>query len=123
MGGDKGYVQLRMPSGGIRLVRGECYATIGGVSNPDLKNVKLGSAGRKRRLGIRPAVRGVAMSYKHPHGAGQGKSGRHGTGGPAKDPWGNKVGTRTRRHRKTTSKFIVRRRPGRHAFKKYKTVI
>ncbi len=123
MGGDKGYIQLRMPSGEIRLVLGECYATIGSVSNPDAKNVKLGSAGRKRRKGIRPTVRGVAQSYKHPHGGGQGKGGRHGTGGPAKDPWGNKVGTRTRKHRKPTSKFIVRRRPSKHKFKKYKTII
>ena len=123
MGGDKGYIQLRMPSGEIRLVREECYATIGNASNPDHKNQKLGSAGRKRRKGFRPAVRGVAMSYKHPHGGGQGKGGRHGTGGPAKDRWGNKVGTRTRRHRRTTSKFIVRRRPSKHKFKKYKTVI
>ncbi|MBL8014920.1 MAG: 50S ribosomal protein L2 [Candidatus Doudnabacteria bacterium] len=123
MGGDKGYIQLRMPSGEIRLVSEECRATIGNVSNPDHKNVKLGSAGRNRRKGVRPTVRGVAMSYIHPHGAGQGKSGRHGTGGPAKDLWGNKVGKRTRRHRRVTSKFIVRRRPETNAFKKYKTVI
>lgn len=123
MGGDKGYVQLRMPSGEIRLVKEECYATIGSVSNPDHKNEKLGKAGRKRKMGVRPTVRGVAQSYIHPHGAGQGKSGRHGTGGPAKDLWGNRVGKRTRRHRRTTSKFIVRRRPETNQFKKYKTVI
>jgi large subunit ribosomal protein L2 len=123
MGGDKGYVQLRLPSGEMRLVKEECYATIGNVSNPDHKNEKLGKAGRARRKGVKPTVRGVAMSYKHPHGAGQGKSGRHGTGGPAKDPWGNKVGTRTRKHRKVTSKFIIRRRPSKHKFKKYKTLI
>jgi large subunit ribosomal protein L2 len=123
MGIDKGYAFLRMPSGEIRLVRETCMATIGAVSNQDHKNEKLGSAGRKRRKGMRPAVRGVAMSYKHPHGAGQGKSGRHGTGGPAKDRWGNKVGTRTRKHRRTTSKFIVRRRPATNKFKKYKTII
>lgn len=123
MGGDKGYIQLRLPSGEIRLVKEECYATIGAASNPDHKNEKLGKAGTRRRKGFRPGVRGVAMSYKHPHGGGQGKGGRHGTGGPAKDRWGNKIGTRTRRHRKTTSKFIVRRRPSKHKFKKYKTVI
>lgn len=123
MGGDKGYVQLKMPSGEIRLVRETCMATIGMVSNPDQKNVKVGKAGRNRNKGIRPGVRGVAMSYKHPHGSGQGKSGRHGTGGPKKDRWGNLVGTRTRRGRKTTSKFIVRRRKEKNAFKKYKTVI
>lgn len=123
MGTDKGYVILRLPSGEIRVARETCMATVGVVSNQDHKNVRLGSAGRKRRLGFRPGVRGVAMSYKHPHGAGQGKSGRHGTGGPAKDRWGNKVGVRTRKHRKTTSKFIVRRRPATNKFKKYKTII
>jgi large subunit ribosomal protein L2 len=123
MGGDKGYIQLRMPSGEIRLVKDTCLATIGDVGNSEHKNQKIGKAGNKRRKGFRPAVRGVAMSYKHPHGAGQGKSGRHGTGGPAKDRWGNKVGTRTRTNRKVTSKFIVRRRPSRHAFKIYKTII
>ncbi|MCS7317060.1 MAG: 50S ribosomal protein L2, partial [Candidatus Dojkabacteria bacterium] len=79
MGGAKGYIQLKMPSGELRLVRETCYATIGVVSNPDNKNVKLGKAGRNRLKGIRPTVRGVAMSYKHPHGGGQGKAGRHGT--------------------------------------------
>lgn len=123
MGSDKGYTILRVPSGEIRVVKETCMATIGAVSNQDHKNVKLGSAGRSRRMGIRPGVRGVAMSYKHPHGSGQGKSGRHGTGGPAKDRWGNKVGARTRRHRRTTSKFIIRRRPATNKFKKYKTVI
>ena len=123
MGGDKGYVQLKMPSGEYRLVKEDAYATIGTVSNPDQKNVKYGKAGRKRNKGIRPSVRGVAMSYKHPHGGGQGKSGRHGTGGPAKDRWGNKIGKRTRRDRKTSSKFIIRRRPSKNKFKKYKTVI
>ncbi|MCA9387318.1 50S ribosomal protein L2 [Candidatus Dojkabacteria bacterium] len=123
MGGDKGYIQLKMPSGEYRLVKEDSYATIGTVSNPDQKNVKYGKAGRKRKKGIRPSVRGVAMSYKHPHGGGQGKSGRHGTGGPAKDRWGNKIGKRTRRDRKVSSKFIVRRRPSKNKFKKYKTVI
>jgi large subunit ribosomal protein L2 len=123
MGGDGGYIQLRMPSGEIRLVNEMCMATIGTVSNADHRNVKLGSAGRKRKLGFRPAVRGVTMSWKHPHSGGQGKSGRTGTGGPAKDPWGNKVGTRTRKHRRITSKFIVRRRPSKHKFKKYKTIV
>ncbi len=123
MGGDKGYVQLKMPSGEYRLVKEDAYATIGSVSNPDQKNVKLGKAGKNRVKGKRPSVRGVAMSYKHPHGGGQGKSGRHGTGGPAKDRWGNKVGKRTRKNRKTTSKFIIRRRPSKNKFKKYKTVI
>ncbi len=123
MGGDKGYVQLRMPSNEIRLVKETCTATIGVVGNSEHKNQKIGKAGNKRRKGFRPAVRGVAMSYKHPHGGGQGKSGRHGTGGPAKDLWGNKKGTRTRKNRKVTGKFIIRRRPNTNAFKKYKTII
>ncbi len=123
MGGDKGYIQIKMPSGEIRLVKETALATIGTVSNVDHRNEKLGKAGRKRRKGVRPTVRGVAMSYKHPHGAGQGKKGKATIGGPAKDFWGNKVGKRTRRHRKTTSKFIVRRRPSKHKFKKYKTIV
>ncbi len=123
MGGDKGYVQLKMPSGEFRLVNENCYATIGTVSNPDQKNIKLGKAGRKRRKGVRPSVRGVAMSIKHPHAGGQGKSGRHGTGGPAKDKWGNKIGIRTRKNRKVTSKFIIKRRSSKNKFKKYKTII
>lgn len=123
MGGDKGYVQLKMPSGEYRLVKEECFATIGSVSNPDKKNEKLGKAGRRRKKGFRPSVRGVAMSLSHSHAGGQGKSGRHGPGGPAKDKWGNKIGKRTRKHRKTTSKYIVRRRPSKHKFKNYKTVI
>jgi large subunit ribosomal protein L2 len=82
MGGDKKYIQLKMPSGEIRLVREECMATIGQVGNAEHGNIKLGKAGRKRKKGIRPAVRGVAMSSKHPHGGGQGKSGRVGPGKP-----------------------------------------
>ncbi|KXK26183.1 MAG: 50S ribosomal protein L2 [candidate division WS6 bacterium OLB20] len=124
-GGAKGYVQLKLPSGEIRLVREECYATIGTLSNADNKNKKLGKAGRKRKMGVRPTVRGVAQSgATHPHGDGQGKSGRHGTGGPAKDKWGNPVGKRTRRN-KRTNKFIVRRRPNKNGrkSKKYKTII
>ncbi len=123
MGGDKSYVQLKMPSGEIRLVKENCYATIGTVSNPDQKNVKYGKAGRKRRMGVRPSVRGVAMSIKHPHGGGQGKGGRHGTGGPKKDRWGNLVGTRTRKGKNLNNKFIVRRRAEKNKFKNYKNVI
>lgn len=124
-GGAKGYIQVKMPSGEIRLVREECYATIGTIANVDHKNIKIGKAGRRRKMGIRPTVRGVAMSgATHPHGDGQGKSGRHGTGGPAKDPWGNRVGARTRRN-KLTNKYIVKRRPNKKGrkSKKYKTII
>lgn len=123
MGGTGGYVQLRMPSGELRLVPENCYATIGVVSNLDQKNIKIGKAGRNRKKGIRPVVRGVAMSYKHPHGGGQGKGGRHGTGGPKKDRWGNLIGKRTRRDKKLSNKYIIKRRSEKNAFKKFKTVI
>ncbi len=80
VGRDAGYALLRLSSGEVRLVRAECMATIGAVSNPDQGNVKLGKAGRKRWLGRRPAVRGVAMNpIDHPHGGGEGRTsgGRH----------------------------------------------
>ena len=124
-GGDKHYVQLKMPSGEIRLVREENFATIGEVSNEDHQHIKLGSAGRKRRLGIRPTVRGVAQSSKHPHGGGQGKSGRHGPGGPTKTYTGKKQGAKTRR-RKYTDKYIIKRRTSKrrpHAKKMKKTIV
>jgi large subunit ribosomal protein L2 len=124
-GGTSGYIQLKMPSGEIRLVKEDCYATIGIVSNAEHSNEKLGKAGVKRHMGFRPAVRGVAMSGgKHPHGDGQGKSGRHGPGGPAKDKWGNRVGKRTRSN-KVTSKFIVKRRTEKSGrrFKTFKTIV
>ncbi len=123
MGGDKGYVQLKMPSGEFRLVKETCFATIGTVSNQDHGNEKLGKAGRNRNKGVRPSVRGVAMSTKHPHAGGQGKGGRHGTGGPKMDRWGNPVGKRTRRLRNPTNKFIIKRRAEKNRFKSYKTVI
>ena len=70
---DGDYAQIRMPSGEIRLIRQTCFATIGQVGNVDHGNVKLGKAGRKRHMGIRPTVRGSAMSPKdHPHGGGEG---------------------------------------------------
>lgn len=122
---DKGYAQLKMPSGEIRLIKQECTATIGIIGNLDNKNIKFGQAGRKRHMGIKPTVRGTAMSGgKHPHGDGQGKSGRHGPGGPAKDRWGNRVGRRTRTNT-LTNKYIIKRREnksGRRS-KKYKTII
>ena len=75
IGKDSEYAQVKLSSGEIRLVRVECRATIGMVSNPDKKNIKLGKAGRKRWLGIRPVVRGVAMNpVDHPHGGGEGKN-------------------------------------------------
>ncbi len=103
------YAQLRLPSGEVRLVRQVCYATIGQVGNLDHSNIKLGKAGRKRHMGIRPTVRGTAMSPRdHPHGGGEG---RQPIGMPSpKSPWGKPtLGKKTRRN-KTTDKYIVRRR-------------
>ena len=109
IGKDQGYAQLRMISGELRMVRAECMATIGAVSNPDQQNIKLGKAGRNRWLGKRPSVRGVAMNpVDHPHGGGEGKS-PIGLPGP-KTPWGKPaLGYRTRRN-KRTDKYIVQRR-------------
>ncbi|MBE0685839.1 MAG: 50S ribosomal protein L2 [Anaerolineaceae bacterium] len=103
------FAQVRLPSGEVRLVRQICYATVGQVGNLDHKNIKLGKAGRKRHLGIRPSVRGTAMSPRdHPHGGGEGRS-PVGMPGP-KTPWGKPtLGYKTRRN-KTTNKYIVRRR-------------
>ena len=101
------YVQLKMPSGEIRLVHGDCMATLGAVSNADHLHEKIGKAGIKRHMGIRPTVRGVAMhAQAHPHGGGEGRTG---TGRPAKDVYGNRVGARTRKN-KRTSKFILKPR-------------
>ncbi|HPS42581.1 MAG TPA: 50S ribosomal protein L2 [Anaerolineaceae bacterium] len=103
------YAQIRMPSGEVRLVRQKCYATIGQVGNTDHSNIKLGKAGRKRHMGIKPTVRGTAMSPRdHPHGGGEGRQ-PAGMPGP-KSPWGKPTrGYRTRRNKKT-NQFIVRRR-------------
>jgi large subunit ribosomal protein L2 len=103
------YAQIRMPSGEVRLVRQACYATIGQVGNLEHSNIKLGKAGRKRHMGIRPAVRGSAMSPRdHPHGGGEGRQ-PIGMPGP-KSPWGKPtLGAKTRRN-KRTDKYIVRRR-------------
>ncbi|WKZ30287.1 MAG: 50S ribosomal protein L2 [Candidatus Dojkabacteria bacterium] len=101
------YVQVKLPSGEIRLVHENCMATIGTVSNEDHMHEVLGKAGVNRRLGRRPTVRGVAMhAQDHPHGGGEGRTG---TGGPASDKWGNRIGKRTRNN-KRTDKFIVKRR-------------
>lgn len=103
------YAQIRLPSGEVRLVRQQCYATIGQVGNVDHSNIKLGKAGRKRHLGIRPTVRGTAMSPRdHPHGGGEGRQ-PIGMPGP-KSPWGKPtLGYKTRRN-KRTDQYIVRRR-------------
>jgi large subunit ribosomal protein L2 len=108
VGRDAGYALLRLSSGEVRMVRGECMATIGAVSNPDEQNIVIAKAGRNRWLGRRPSVRGVAMNpVDHPLGGGEGKSsgGRH----PV-TPWGKGTkGTKTR-HNKATDRYILRRR-------------
>ncbi len=100
------YCHLRLPSGEIRLVKAECKASIGQVSNQDHENVSLGKAGRSRWLGIRPTVRGVAMNpVDHPHGGGEGRTsgGRH----PV-TPWGKPTkGYKTRSKKKPSNKYIV----------------
>jgi large subunit ribosomal protein L2 len=103
------YAQVRMPSGEVRKFRLEATAAIGVVGNVQHQNIKVGSAGRNRRKGIRPSVRGVVMNAAdHPHGGGDG--GRHGSGKPPRTPWGQlTLGYRTRR-RKDTSKLIVKSR-------------
>jgi large subunit ribosomal protein L2 len=103
------YAQIRLPSGEVRLVRQVCYATIGQVGNLDHSNIKLGKAGRNRHLGIRPTVRGTAMSPRdHPHGGGEG---RQPTGMPGpKTPWGKPARGYKTRNNKKTDKYIVRRR-------------
>ena len=114
VGRDGGYAQIRLSSGELRMVRQECMATVGAVSNPDNSNTNLGKAGRNRNLGKRPSVRGVVMNpVDHPHGGGEGRTsgGRH----PV-SPWGKPTkGARTRNKNKASSKLILR---SRHARKK-----
>ena len=100
--------QVRLPSSEVRFIDMDCLATIGQVSNPDHSNISLGKAGRRRWMGIRPSVRGVAMDpASHPHGGGEGRS-PIGMPGP-KTPWGQPaLGKRTRRN-KRTGKYIIRR--------------
>ena len=108
VGRDQGYAQLRLTSGEMRIVRGECMASIGAVSNQDQQNIKLGKAGRNRWRGKRPSVRGVAMNpVDHPHGGGEGRTsgGRH----PV-TPWGVPTKGKRTRNNKATNKFIIRRR-------------
>ena len=106
---DGDYVTLRLPSGEMRMVRGECRATVGTIGNSDHQNVKIGKAGRKRHMGVRPQTRGTAMNpVDHPHGGGEGSTtpGRH----PV-TPWGvPTLGYRTRKKGKASDKYIVRGR-------------
>ncbi|MFN2147327.1 MAG: 50S ribosomal protein L2 [Anaerolineales bacterium] len=109
LGKEGAYAAIRLPSGEVRRVRQTCYATVGEVGNPDHSNIKLGKAGRKRHKGIRPTVRGSAMSPRdHPHGGGEGRQ-PIGLPGP-KSPWGKPtLGKKTRRN-KQTEKYIIRHR-------------
>lgn len=110
------YCQVRLPSGETRMILSEAMASIGTVGNIQHQNIKYGKAGRKRKMGVRPSVRGVVMNaVDHPHGGGDG--GRHGVGGSTnhgaapRTPWGQKtLGYKTRKRSKTTNKFIVRSR-------------
>lgn len=104
------YAQVRLPSGEVRRVPISGYATIGTVGNTDHENVRIGKAGRKRHMGIRPTVRGSAMNpVDHPHGGGEGKS-PIGMPGPV-TPWGKPaLGYKTRKHKKYSNRLIVKRR-------------
>jgi large subunit ribosomal protein L2 len=105
---DTEYAQIKLSSGEIRAVRIECKATIGMVSNPDQKNTKLGKAGRKRWLGVRPSVRGVAMNpVDHPHGGGEGRT--SGGRNPV-SPWGLSAKGKRTRNNKRTNQYIIKSR-------------
>jgi large subunit ribosomal protein L2 len=110
VGKEGDYAQVKLPSGELRMVHVNCYATIGQVGNTDHENITIGKAGRKRWMGIRPTVRGVAMNpIDHPHGGGEGRS-PQGNPHPV-TPWGvHTKGKKTRNKRKPSSKFIIKRR-------------
>ena len=112
MAKENGMAQVRLPSGEVRLVRLDCKATIGQVSNIEHDTVKIGKAGRKRHMGIRPTVRGSVMNpCDHPHGGGEGRS-PIGRPGPV-TPWGKPaLGLKTRKKKSRTDKFLVKRRNG-----------
>ena len=108
VGRDRGYAQIKLSSGELRIIRQECRATVGAVSNPDNSNQNLGKAGRNRHKGIRPSVRGVVMNpIDHPHGGGEGRTsgGRH----PV-TPWGKPTKGAKTRNNKKTDKYILRTR-------------
>lgn len=106
-----GMIQIKLPSGEIRLVSENCLASIGTVSNPEHGNIKVGKAGRKRHMGIRPSVRGKAMNpVDHPHGGGEGGVSIGLIGGP-KTPWGKPaLGKKTRDKKKLSGRLIVKAR-------------
>ncbi|MGD1902220.1 MAG: 50S ribosomal protein L2 [Geitlerinemataceae cyanobacterium] len=110
MAKEGGYVTLKLPSSEVRMVRRECYATIGAIGNADIRNITVGKAGRTRWKGRRPQVRGSVMNpCDHPHGGGEGRA-PIGRSGPV-TPWGKPaLGKKTRKKNKGSDKFIVRRR-------------
>lgn len=110
MGVEGKYAQIKMPSSEIRLIPKECLCTVGQVSNPDMRHIKIGKAGRKRMLGIRPTVRGTAMNpVDHPHGGGEGNQ-PIGMKHP-KTPWGKPaLGVKTRKKGKYSDKLVIKRR-------------
>lgn len=103
------FAQLKMPSGEVRQIRTDCFATYGVVGNADKENISLGKAGRTRWKGFRPHVRGVAMNpVDHPMGGGEGKTSG---GGHPVSPWGQKAkGLKTRKHKKESNRYIIKRR-------------
>lgn len=114
MAKENGYAQIKLPSGEVRLVSVECTASLGVIGNEQHQNVKIGKAGRKRHMGVRPSVRGVVMNaVDHPHGGGDG--GRHRMAKAPRTPWGQKTLGYKTRTRKSTAKFIVK---SRHAAKR-----
>jgi len=116
LGFDKGYAQIRMPSKEVRLINVKCYATIGTLSNADFKNTIVGKAGRNRRKGIRPTVRGMVKSpVAHPHGGGEAKGV---IGHIPRDRWGNIRGKITRRRKNKYKHLILVNRKGRKVLAK-----
>ena len=113
VGKDAGYAQIKLTSGELRIVRAECMATVGAVSNPDNQNQSIGKAGRNRWLGRRPHNRGVTMNpVDHPHGGGEGRTSG---GGHPRTPWGKPTKGYKTRGNKRTDRLIIRRRPkGKH---------
>ncbi|MCX7879332.1 MAG: 50S ribosomal protein L2 [Ignavibacteria bacterium] len=112
VGVDEKYAQVKLPSGEIRNILNNCYATIGKVSNADHINIMLGKAGRSRWLGIRPQTRGMAMNpIDHPNGGGEGRSKSGGGRQHPRSPWGQLAkGLKTRKKKKLSNKFIIRSR-------------
>jgi large subunit ribosomal protein L2 len=108
---EAGYALVRMPSGEIRRIHAECYATIGKVGNSEHMNIQGGKAGRTRWLGTRPTVRGMCMNpIDHPNGGGEGRSKSGGGRQHLKSPWGHVKGQKTRNKKKATNKLIVQSR-------------